>query len=119
MGRRWPIVENMTEVTATAAAMHFVAGHAVAAIGRRLDRARDRIVEARPAGATLEFLLRHEQRLAATAAGKRAVALLVVQRATAGRFGAVLAHDVVLLGREQLAPLRVRMGDRILFGHLQ
>ena len=43
------------------------------------------------------------------------MALLVVQGATAGRFGAVLAHDLVLLGGEQLAPLRLGVGDRILF----
>ena len=45
--------------------------------------------------------------------GKSAVALLVIQRATAGRFGAVLAHDFVLLGREQLAPLGVGVRHRI------
>ena len=51
------------------------------------------------------FFFDSEQRLTAAGAGKSAVALLVVQRAAAGRFGAVLAHDLVLLGREQLAPL--------------
>src|SRR5674536_55096 len=70
MRRRRPIVENMTEVAAAPAAMHLGAGHAVAAVGRRLDRAGDWIVEARPTGAALEFFLRGEQRLAASGAGK-------------------------------------------------
>src|ERR1700687_4711120 len=105
MRRRRPVVENMTEVAAAPAAMHFIACHAGAAVGGRLDRAGDWIVEAGPTGAALDFFLRGEQRLTASGAGKSAVAFLVVEHATAGRFGAVLAHDLVVLGREQFAPL--------------
>ena len=50
--------------------MHLGAHHAVAAVGRGLDRARHRVVEARPAGAALELELRLEQRLVAAGAGE-------------------------------------------------
>src|SRR5262245_45160269 len=99
-------------MAAAAAAMHLGANHAVAAVFRGLDRARDRIIEARPAGAALEFPLRLEQPLAAARTRERAVPLLVVQGTAAGRLGGMTAQHFVLFGREQLAPLRVRMGDR-------
>src|SRR4029077_17763742 len=75
-----------------------------------------RIVKPRPAGAALEFLLRGEQRLAAAGAEERAGAFLVIERAAARPLGAVLAHDVILLGGQELAPLRVGVGHGILFG---
>ena len=43
-------------------------------------------------------------------------ALLVIERAAARPFGAVLAHDVELLGREQLLPLRLGMRHGIVLG---
>src|SRR6476620_12435632 len=58
-GRRRPVLEHVSEMAATAAAMHLSAYHAVACVRRRLDRAGRGIVEARPAGAALELLLRH------------------------------------------------------------
>src|SRR5712691_10528659 len=116
MGWRRPVIEDMAEMAAAPDAMHLGARHPVAAIGRGLDRALLRVVEARPAGAALELLLRHEQRLAASRAGEGAGAFLVVERATPGRLGAVPAQHVVLLGREQPAPLLVAMGDRELLG---
>src|SRR5258708_35479456 len=103
-------------MAAAAAAMHVGAYHAPAAVGRGLDRVRLRIVEARPAGAALELLLRGEQRLAAAGAVERAGTLLVIERAAARPFGAVLAHDVELLGREQLLPLRLGVRHGILPG---
>src|SRR5271165_4879659 len=51
MGGRRPILEHMAEMTAAAAAMHLGADHSVASVARSLDRAGERIVEARPAGA--------------------------------------------------------------------
>src|ERR1700752_4053772 len=98
-GRRRAVGEDMAEMTAAAAAMAFGADHAVGAILRFLDRAGLGIVEARPAGAALELLLRLEQHLPAARAGEGAGALLVVERAAARPLGAVLAHDVKLLGR--------------------
>src|SRR2546422_5742780 len=58
-GRR-AVVEHMAEMAAASAAVHFGAGHAVAPVDRGFDRSLHRIVEARPAGAAIEFLLRHE-----------------------------------------------------------
>src|SRR5262249_25664080 len=57
----------------------------------------------------------HEQRLAAAGADERAGTFLIVERAAAGSFGPVPAQHLVLLGREQTAPLLVRVGDRKAF----
>src|SRR5262249_46610081 len=62
------------------------------------------------------FLLRGEQRLAAADAGERAGALLVIERAAARPLGAVLAHDVILLRRQELPPLGVGVGHGIVLG---
>src|SRR5262249_1162332 len=110
------VLEHVAEVAAAAAAVHLGAAHAVAVVLRRLHRARLRIVEARPAGAAVELALGAKQRLAAAGAAEGAGALLVVERPAARRFGAVAAQPVVLLGREQLAPFRIGVGDGILLG---
>src|SRR5580700_3703109 len=110
-GRR-AVLEDMAEMAAAAAAMHLGADHPVALVHRRLGRALDRIVEARPAGAAFEFLVGHEQRLGAARADERAGALLVVERATAGRLGPMRAHYPVLLRGEELVPLFVGAGER-------
>src|SRR5262249_47870920 len=112
MRRRGAVVEHVAEMAAAPAAMHLGAHHPIASIGRGFDRTLNRIVEARPTGAALELLLRHEQRLAASGADERAGTLLIVERAAAGRFGPVSAQHLVLFGREQTAPLLVRVGDR-------
>src|ERR1700680_301978 len=114
MGRRRAVVEHMAEMAAAAAAMHFGAHHPEASIGRSLDCALDRVIEARPAGAAVEFLFGDEKFLAATGAHEGAAALLVIERATARRLGAVLAHHGVLFRGENASPLRVAMGDRVL-----
>src|ERR1700735_2923086 len=80
VGRRRTVLEHVAEMATAAAAVHLGAHPAVAAIARGLDRARLRIVEARPAGAALEFLLGGEQRLPAAGARERAGALLIVER---------------------------------------
>src|SRR5262245_13087852 len=115
-GGRRAVGEHMAQVAAAAAAVHLRAHHEVAAVLGGLHGARLRIVEARPAGAALELGLGNEQRLSAAGALERAGPLLGKQRAAARRLGAVLAHDVVLLRREQLAPLRVGVGYRVLLG---
>src|SRR5581483_1972390 len=102
MSGRRTVFKDVAEMAAATAAMHFGADHAPAAIARGFDRTGNRIVEARPAGAALELGLGAEQLLVAAGAVKRARALLMQQRAAAGTLGAVLAHDVILLGRQQL-----------------
>src|ERR1700722_10896931 len=116
MRRRRAVLEDMAEMAAAAAAMHFGAGHAVSPIGCGLDRSRLRIVETRPAGAALELLLRSKQRLFAAGTIERAGTLLVIECATARPLGAVLAHDVELLGSEDFLPFRIGMRDRVVLG---
>src|SRR5579864_3362212 len=60
MRRRGAVVEYVAQVASATAAVHLGADHAVGAVGRRFNRARDRIVEARPAGAALELSFRDE-----------------------------------------------------------
>src|SRR5262245_27746479 len=121
-GRRRAVGKHMPQMAAAAAAMHFGAQHAIAAVLGGFDRAVDWSVEAWPAGAALELGLRREQRLVAGGANECARALFIEQRAAARPLGAVLAHDVILLGRQQLAPLRLSVRDgillRLLHGHL-
>src|SRR5881394_2787608 len=112
-GGRRAVREDMAQVTAAAAAVAFGAHHAVRAVARFLDRTGLRIVEARPAGAALEFLLRLEQFLPAARAGEGPGALLVIKGATSRPLGAVLAHDVELLRVKDLAPLGLGAGDGI------
>src|SRR4051812_47906835 len=114
-GRGRPVFEHMAEVAAAAATMNFGPHHAVSAVLRGLDRTGLWIVEARPAGAAFELLLRDEQLLPAPRAGKRAGALLVIERAASRPLGAVLAHDVELLGGQDLAPLGFGVAHRIGF----
>src|SRR5262245_14895150 len=116
VGGRRAVLEHVAEMAAAAAAMHLGAHHPEALVRCGLGRARHRIVEARPASAALELGLRHEQGLIASGADEGTGALFVIERAAAGSFGAVLAHDVVLLGREQAAPLGVGAGDRVDLG---
>src|SRR6056297_723206 len=53
-----PVVEDMTEVTAAAAAMHFGAHHEELAVGLRADGIGQRLPEARPSGAAVVLVLR-------------------------------------------------------------
>src|SRR3954468_10421177 len=113
MGRRGAIREDVTEMAAAVGTMHLGALHAIGTVDGLLHRARLRVVEARPAGAALELGLGHEQLLPAARAGEGAGALLEVQRAASRPLGAVLAHDVELLGRQNLAPFGLGMRDRV------
>src|SRR5260370_19716267 len=83
--RRGPVVEHVAEMTAATASMHLGAHHAISSIGRAFDRPLDRGVEARPAGAALEFLLPHVQRLAAAGAREHPRAFLAAERAASAR----------------------------------
>src|SRR4029077_4897516 len=96
MGGRRAVVEHMAEMAAATAAMHLGTHHAVGTVLRGFDRTGFRIVEARPAGAAFEFLLRDEQLLAAARAGEGAGALLVIERTASRRLGAVPAHHLKL-----------------------
>src|SRR5215813_4063924 len=116
MSRRRAVVEDMAKMAAAPAAVDLGAGHAVAAVDRGFDRALLGIVEARPPGAAVEFLLRHEQWLSAPGAHKGAVAFFVIECAASGCLGAVLAHHPVLLRREQPSPFLIGTGDGVALG---
>src|SRR4051794_36188899 len=105
------VVEDVAEMAAAAAAMHFGAQHAKGAVLDLADGIFDRLVEARPAGAALELGVGGKQRQVAAGAGEDALAVLFQQRAGARPFGAVLAQDVVLHRRQLRAPFRVGFLD--------
>ena len=80
-GRLRTVIEDVAEVTAAAAAMHFGAQHAEGAVLGLAERIVERLPETRPAGATLIFGVRREQRQVASGTGKGAFALLFQERA--------------------------------------
>src|SRR6185503_9276387 len=106
-GRLGTVVEHVAEMAEAAPAVHFGARHEKHAVGLGLDRLRQRLVEARPAGAALEFGVGGEQRQVAAGAGENAFAFFAIERARARALGAVLAQHGVLLGRQALAPLGI------------
>ena len=95
----------MPEVSTAARAVHFSANHHMAAIFGGADCAVQWSEKARPSAATLVLGPGVEQRLTAGCAGKRAVALLIVQRTRAGSFSTVLAKYTILFRREFRLPL--------------
>src|SRR5712664_2391524 len=110
-GRLRPIVENVTEMAAAAAAVDFGPQHPEGAVFGLADGVVERLIETRPAGAALEFRLRGEQRQVAAGAGEDALAMLLEQRARTRALGALLTQDLVLLRRQLRAPLRIGLFD--------
>src|SRR3981189_905119 len=106
-GRLRPIVENVTEMAAAAAAVGLGPPQPQAASRGRpeggifcfSDGVVDGLIEPRPAGAALKFRLRGEQRQVAAGAGEDALAMLLEQRARTRAPGALLAQDFLLLRR--------------------
>ena len=92
--RRWAVVEHMTEMPAATAAMLFGAGHAECRVAPIDDGPRQRLLEARPAGAAVIFGGRAEQRQVAAGAGEGAPAMFLEQRAGEGPLGAGFTQDV-------------------------
>src|SRR6267143_4590618 len=110
-GRLRPIVENVTEMAAAAAAVDFGPQHPEGAVFGLADGIVERLIETRPAGAALEFRLRGEQRQVAAGAGEDALAMLLEQRARPRTLGALLAQDFILLRRQLRAPFRIGLFD--------
>src|SRR5258708_32991757 len=98
-GRLRPVVENVTEMAAAAAAVNFGERHTEGAVFGLADRVLERLVKTWPAGAAFEFRLRGEQRQVAAGAGEDALAMLFEQRARARALGALLTQDLILLRR--------------------
>src|SRR5690349_18265280 len=80
-GRPGPVVEDVAEVSAAAPAVHFGAQHAERAVAALGHSVRQRLPEARPAGAAVELGSRREQLELAAGADEPAGPVLVVQRA--------------------------------------
>src|SRR5262249_45664866 len=105
-GRARPVREDVPEVAAAGRAGDLGADHPVAAVDVRVDALeRHRLDEARPACARVELRLGAEELRAAARtavdAGRLGVEILAGERP----LGALLAQNVVLRGREPLAPL--------------
>src|SRR5262245_4948596 len=109
-GRR-SVLEDMAQMPAAASAMHFRAWQQQQVVGGGADGVRQRPIEARPTGLAVVFGFRREQRKIAARAGKRALALLVVERARARGLGAVPTQDVVLRFAEDGSPFAVALLD--------
>src|ERR1700722_6406066 len=114
-GRLRPVVEDVAEMAAAAAAVNFGAQHPEGAVLSLADGVLQRLIEARPAGAALEFRLRGEQRQVAAGTGEDALAMLFQERARTRALGAFLAQDLILLRRQLRTPLGVGLFDLELF----
>src|SRR3981081_4481572 len=110
-GRLRPIVEDVTEMAAAAAAVNFGSQHPKGAVFGLADGVLERLIETRPAGAALEFRLRGKQRQVAAGASEDALAMLLEQRARSRPLGALLAQNLILLRRQLRAPLRIGLFD--------
>src|SRR3954463_12338505 len=107
-GGRRPVLEDVPEMSAAAAAMHLDPLHPVARIAIRSHRARiPRPREARPAAAALELFLGAEELRSAARAEIPSRLVVVPQGAGEGALGAFLPQDPVLLGRQLAAPFFV------------
>src|SRR4030088_1976448 len=110
-GRLRPIVEDVTEMAAAAAAVNFGPQHPKGAVFGLADGVVERLIKTRAGGAALEFRLRGEQRQVAAGAGEDALAMLLEQRARTRALGALLAQDFILLRRQLRAPFRIGLFD--------
>src|SRR6267378_3659994 len=110
-GRLRPVIKDMTEMAAAAAAVNFGPQHPKGAVFGLADGIVERLIKTRPAGAALEFRLRGEQRQIAAGAGEYALAMLLEQRARTRALGALLAQDFILLRRQLRAPFRIGLFD--------
>src|SRR5258708_27253365 len=110
-GRLGTVIEDVTQMTAAAAAVNCGSHHAEGRILGRHDRSLNRRPEAWPAGSAVEFRGRGEQVEVTARASEVASTLLVKQRAGEGVLGRALAQHGKLVGRQELAPLGVGMRD--------
>src|SRR5262249_5600094 len=109
-GRLGPIGEDVAEMGLAGGATHLGATHqprAVVMLPHRLGIRRRG--EARPARAGVEFRVGGEQRRATAHATIAPGPLLVPIRAGERALGTVLAGDMILLGRELLAPFSLAL----------
>src|ERR1700683_5061318 len=100
------VVEDVAQMSFAAAANHFLAGHAVAAVGFRADTVfPSGLPEAGPAGAGMEFRVRSEKRLSAANANVRARRFRIHIRPRERRLCTLPACHLILLRRELPFPV--------------
>src|SRR5205807_4936607 len=103
---------NVAEMAAAAAAVNFGPGHEETAVGVGFDRLAERRPKARPAGAAVEFGVRRKERLSAPGAVIDSGAVLLIEGARSGAFGAVLPQHPVLRRRQFTPPLLLAQRNR-------
>src|SRR5262245_28531979 len=94
-------------MTAARRAVHFDPHQQPAPIDPRPDRLIERAPEAGPAGAALELGLGVEQRMRAASTPERALSLFVSEGTRARTLRAMVAQDLILIGRQRTAPFLV------------
>src|SRR3546814_12020147 len=99
------ILEDVAEVAAAAPAVHLRAGQEEAVVLPGADGVRQRLPEARPAGAAVVLVLRRIGGEVAAPAVVEAGALLLQERAAARPLGRLLAQHGLGLGTQQAAPI--------------
>src|SRR5690606_31405855 len=107
----WAIVEDVAQMSAAAAAMAFGADHEQRGIHGGADGAGEGFPEAGPARAAVIFGFGGIELLPAPGAGIDAGLVELVERGGEGVLGAVLAQDMILLGRQAGPPLFRRQLD--------
>ncbi|MCY1177124.1 hypothetical protein D9M73_174210 [compost metagenome] len=100
----------MAQMPATAPAVHLFADHAERTVLTGRHGLVQRCPETRPAGTAVELGGRGKQWQIATGTDERAIAVLVVQRAAVGSFGALFAKDFVLFIAQKSVPFAVAVG---------
>jgi hypothetical protein len=110
---RWrrPVWKDMAQMATASATTHLGPRHAVAFVLGGINGAFNRIVEAWPTSATIEFLARSEEPLSTSGADEGAGTLFVIEGATAWHLGPMRTHDSILFRRENAPPLFLGMGD--------
>src|SRR5262245_37945330 len=111
-GRPRPVIEDVAEMRAAAAARHFDAAHAVTIIGFGLNILfRHRLPEAGPARARIEFGFRAIEFLRAAGAYVAALLVIIPVFPGEGALGSLLAHHLELHRRQYLRPFFVGLDD--------
>jgi hypothetical protein len=107
-GRSRAIRKNMPEMPVAGGAADFRSAHPEGAILELAHGIRpDGLEETRPAASGIEFRIRDEERILACCTAVKSWTLLMKMRTRAGTLRAVLAQDLVLFGREPVAPFGI------------
>src|SRR5208337_3598446 len=109
--RLWAIVEDVTKVASTTAAMDGCPYHAQRRVLCRADRPFQRCPEAWPPRTAVKFRGRGEQIAVTASADECAAPLLVQKRARERTLGIALTQHRILIRRKKFAPIRVAVSD--------